>query len=122
MFLLIRAGLPLISLFLWLLSASIVTASAGDPPSASPRGARQNAEAQAETKTKTATQSAAEAGKDTLNRKCFQCHAATMWSSLRLDRRAWESTLYRMVGRGALWTEEEISAMAAFLAETRGPK
>lgn len=110
MFLLIRAGVPLFCLFLWLLSASIVTASAG--------GERQNAAAQA----KTATQSSAEAGKDTLNRKCFQCHAATMWSSLRLDRRAWESTLYRMVGRGALWTEEEVSQMAAFLAETRGPK
>ena len=118
MFLLIRAGVPLFCLFLWLLSASIVTASAGEAPSASPRGERQNAAAQA----KTATQSSAEVGKDTLNRKCFQCHAATMWSSLRLDRRAWESTLYRMVGRGALWTEEEVSQMAAFLAETRGPK
>jgi hypothetical protein len=45
-----------------------------------------------------------------------------MWSSLRQDRRGWESTLYRMVGRGALWTEEEIRAMATFLAESRGPK
>jgi cytochrome c5 len=111
MFLLVRAGVPLLCLFVWLLSASSVTASAAD-------GDRQSTEPQA----KTATQSSAEAGKDTLNRKCFQCHAATMWSSLRLDRRAWESTLYRMVGRGALWTEEEISSMAAFLAETRGPK
>ena len=45
-----------------------------------------------------------------------------MFSSLRQDQKAWESTLYRMVGRGALWTEAEVNAMAAFLAETRGPK
>ena len=61
-------------------------------------------------------------GKEILGRKCFQCHQASMWSSLRQDRRAWESTLYRMVGRGALWTEAEINAMASFLGETRGPK
>ena len=60
-------------------------------------------------------------GKEILTRKCFQCHQVGMWSSLRQDRRAWESVLYRMVGRGALWTEAEISAMATFLAETRGP-
>ena len=40
---------------------------------------------------------------------------------LRQDKRAWESTLYRMVGRGALWTPEEINAMADYLAQLRGP-
>ena len=45
-----------------------------------------------------------------------------MFSSLRQDRKAWEGVLYRMVGRGALWTEAEISAMAEFLAATMGPK
>ena len=65
---------------------------------------------------------AAEAsGKELLTRKCFQCHQASMWSSLRQDRKEWEGVLYRMVGRGALWTEAEINAMATFLAETRGP-
>lgn len=64
----------------------------------------------------------AASGKEVLQRKCFQCHQATMWSSMRQDQKAWESTLYRMVGRGALWTEAEINAMAAFLAETRGLK
>jgi hypothetical protein len=38
-----------------------------------------------------------------------------MWMAQRQDRRAWESTLYRMVGRGALWTEDEIRAMADYL-------
>jgi cytochrome c5 len=60
-------------------------------------------------------------GKEILTRKCFQCHQASMWSSLRQDRKGWESVLYRMVGRGALWTEAEITAMADFLAQTRGP-
>ena len=61
-------------------------------------------------------------GKELITRKCFQCHQASMWSSLRQDQRAWTGVLYRMVGRGALWTEAEINAMAAFLAQTRGPK
>ena len=60
-------------------------------------------------------------GKEILTRKCFQCHQVGMWSSLRQDRKAWEGVLYRMVGRGALWTEAEINAMADFLAQTRGP-
>ena len=59
-------------------------------------------------------------GKDVLIAKCFQCHGPTMWMGLRQDRRAWESTLYRMVGRGALWTEEEIKAMADYLGATYG--
>ena len=61
-------------------------------------------------------------GKDVLTRKCFQCHQASMWTSVRGDRQAWLGVLYRMVGRGAFWTEEEINAMATFLAETRAPQ
>jgi cytochrome c5 len=68
-----------------------------------------------------AGESSAAAGKEILGRKCFQCHQVSMWSSLRQDRKAWEATLYRMVGRGALWTEAEVTAMADFLAETKGP-
>ena len=55
-------------------------------------------------------------GKEVLVAKCFQCHAPTMWQDHRQDRRGWEGVLYRMVGRGALWTEEEINTMAAYLA------
>ena len=65
----------------------------------------------------TAPDSAAGPGRDIVQRKCAQCHAATMWTALRQDRRAWESTLYRMVGRGALWSEEEIKAMADYLGK-----
>ena len=61
-------------------------------------------------------------GKEVLVGKCFQCHAPTMWMDLRQDRRAWEGTLYRMVGRGALWSEEDIKAMADYLAAVYGRK
>ena len=59
-------------------------------------------------------------GKDVLVSKCFQCHSPNMWSDLHQDRRAWESTLYRMVGRGALWTQDEIRQMADYLGDVYG--
>lgn len=47
--------------------------------------------------------------------KCFQCHTDAMFRDQRQDHRAWEATIYRMVGRGALWTPEEIKLMADYL-------
>lgn len=61
-------------------------------------------------------------GKEVLVAKCFQCHGPNMWMAQRQDRRAWESTLYRMVGRGALWTEDEIKAMADYLGAVYGSR
>lgn len=61
-------------------------------------------------------------GKDVLVSKCFQCHSPNMWMDQRQDRRAWESTLYRMVGRGALWNEDEIRQMADYLGNVYGRK
>lgn len=61
-------------------------------------------------------------GKDVLMNKCFQCHNDGMWKDLRLERKGWEGVLYRMVGRGALWTEDEINRMAAYLTTAFGPK
>jgi len=60
------------------------------------------------------------AGKEVLVGKCFQCHSPSMWMDQRQDRHAWESTLYRMVGRGALWTEDEIRQMPDYLGNTDG--
>jgi cytochrome c5 len=54
-------------------------------------------------------------GKEVLVTKCFQCHSPNMWMDHRQDRRGWEATLYRMVGRGALWSEDEIGKMAGYL-------
>jgi cytochrome c5 len=59
-------------------------------------------------------------GKEVLVSKCFQCHSPNMWMDQRQDRRAWESTLYRMVGRGALWTKDEVNQMAEYLATVYG--
>ena len=56
-------------------------------------------------------------GKDVTLAKCFQCHGPGMWLDHRQDRRGWESVIYRMVGRGALWTEDEIKAMADYLGK-----
>lgn len=53
--------------------------------------------------------------------KCFQCHSDAMYRDLRQDRRAWEATVYRMIGRGALWTPEEIRLMADYLGTEYGP-
>jgi mono/diheme cytochrome c family protein len=52
--------------------------------------------------------------------KCFQCHTDAMFRDQRQDRRAWESTIYRMIGRGALWTPEEIKLMADYLGTEYG--
>jgi hypothetical protein len=61
-------------------------------------------------------------GRDVTLRLCFQCHGDGMWRDYREDRRGWEGALYRMVGRGALWTEDEINTMAGYLAAIYGPQ
>ena len=61
-------------------------------------------------------------GKEMVVTKCFQCHGPGMWLDHRQDRKGWEGVLYRMVGRGALWSEEEIKAMADYLAAVYGRK
>ena len=59
-------------------------------------------------------------GRDTTLTLCFQCHSDAMFRDHRQDRRGWEAVLYRMVGRGALWTEEEINTMAGYLGAVYG--
>jgi mono/diheme cytochrome c family protein len=61
-------------------------------------------------------------GADLLATKCFQCHTQAMWQDQRQDTKAWEANLYRMVGRGALWTTEEIKLMSEYLGANFGPK
>jgi hypothetical protein len=45
-----------------------------------------------------------------------------MWQDQRQDTRSWEANLYRMVGRGALWSTEEIKLMAEYLGTNFGPQ
>jgi mono/diheme cytochrome c family protein len=60
-------------------------------------------------------------GRELVLAKCGQCHTDSMWRDQRQDTRAWEATLYRMVGRGALWSGEDIKTMASFLGTDFGP-
>jgi mono/diheme cytochrome c family protein len=64
---------------------------------------------------------AAHPGRAVVLSKCFQCHTDAMFRDQRQDRRAWEATVYRMVGRGALWTPEEIKLMADYLGTEYSP-
>ena len=61
-------------------------------------------------------------GKDILMQRCFQCHNDRIWRNLKQDRQAWEGVIYRMIGRGALWTDDEIDSMSNYLAMAFGPK
>jgi len=60
-------------------------------------------------------------GQEILTAKCFQCHTDAMWRDARQDARWWEAALYRMVGRGGIWTTEEIKQMADYLGTDFGP-
>jgi mono/diheme cytochrome c family protein len=68
----------------------------------------------------TATQAVNPIGALTLS-KCFQCHSDAIFRDQRQDQRAWEATLYRMLARGAVWSGEDIKAMAGFMATNYGP-
>ena len=60
-------------------------------------------------------------GRELLLDKCAQCHSDAIWRDQRPDARAWEATLYRMLGRGGVWSGEEIKTMTAYLASDFGP-
>jgi mono/diheme cytochrome c family protein len=60
-------------------------------------------------------------GLQIIKAKCFQCHTDSMWRDARQDARAWEAALYRMVGRGGIWSAEEIKLMADYLGTDFGP-
>ena len=66
-------------------------------------------------------QDAANPGRDMVLGKCFQCHADSMFRDQRQERRAWEAAIYRMIGRGALFTPEEIKLIADYLGTDFGP-
>jgi mono/diheme cytochrome c family protein len=67
-------------------------------------------------------QSAQHPGRSVVMSKCFQCHTDAMFRDQRQDRRGWEAAIYRMIGRGGLWTREEINLMADYLGSDFGPK
>ena len=64
---------------------------------------------------------ASSSGRELVQAKCFQCHTDTMFRDGRQERRAWEAAIYRMVGRGGLWTADEIKTIADYLGAEFGP-
>jgi mono/diheme cytochrome c family protein len=79
---------------------------------------------QPDSQTKTGVNALSDAtspGRALVASKCFQCHTDAMFRDGRQDRRAWEATIYRMVGRGGLWTPDEIKLMADYLGDALGP-
>lgn len=68
-----------------------------------------------------AQEGTASAGRAMVMRNCFQCHTDAMFRDQRQDARAWEAAIYRMIGRGGLWTAEEIKVMAEYLGGELGP-
>jgi mono/diheme cytochrome c family protein len=70
----------------------------------------------------TAQEATQHPGRSVVMSKCFQCHTDAMFRDHRQDRRGWEAAIYRMVGRGGLWTADEIKAMADYLGSEFGPK
>jgi hypothetical protein len=68
-----------------------------------------------------AAQPAPNPGRDAVMSKCFQCHTDAMFRDHRQDRRGWEATIYRMIGRGGLYTADEIKLMADYLGTDFGP-
>ncbi len=63
----------------------------------------------------------ADPGRDLVGVKCFQCHTDAMFRDQRQDRRAWEATIFRMMGRGGLYTADERKLMADYLVAQFGP-
>lgn len=57
-------------------------------------------------------------GQRMLAEQCFRCHGEGMWTDLKTDRSGWLSVLYRMIGRGGVWTEDQINVMADYLTAT----
>ena len=63
----------------------------------------------------------ADPGRDLVASKCFQCHTDSMFRDQRQDRRAWEATIFRMIGRGGLYTADERRQIADYLVAQFGP-
>ena len=60
-------------------------------------------------------------GRTVVMSKCFQCHTDAMFRDQRQDRRGWEAAIHRMIGRGGLWSAEEIKLMTDYLGTDFGP-
>jgi hypothetical protein len=55
-------------------------------------------------------------GRDVVERVCATCHPATTVASVRLTRDGWEATIGEMVTRGAIASDEELTAILDYLS------
>ena len=56
-----------------------------------------------------------------LSTRCGSCHTLTVVTTTKQSKAAWETTVTRMVKRGAQLTKEEQTALVDYLAKTYAP-
>jgi competence protein ComEA len=61
-------------------------------------------------------------GREVTGKVCINCHDASNFRKVRLDRDEWEREVGLMVDNGAKATDEELTAVVDYLVENFGPK
>jgi len=56
-----------------------------------------------------------------LQDRCTSCHSLAQVEGAQKTREEWDTTVSRMVGKGAQLSEDEQAALVEYLAETYGP-
>jgi len=59
-------------------------------------------------------------GRDTVAKVCLECHGASNFRKVRLDRDEWWDQVNEMLDRGAKGTDEEMAAVVEYLAQNFG--
>jgi cytochrome c5 len=60
-------------------------------------------------------------GETLLQERCTECHGLERTTSAQKTRAEWDSTVTRMVNKGAELSDEEQAVLVDYLAETYGP-
>jgi cytochrome c-type biogenesis protein CcmH/NrfF len=60
-------------------------------------------------------------GEELLQARCAQCHGLDIVESATKTQAEWESTVERMIAKGAELTDAEAQILVEYLAETYGP-
>jgi len=59
-------------------------------------------------------------GRDAVAKVCLECHGASNFRKVRLDRDEWWDQVNEMLDRGAKGTDEEMAAVVEYLAQNFG--
>lgn len=60
-------------------------------------------------------------GERLLQERCTECHGLDRTTSAQKTRAEWDSTVTRMMGKGAELSDEEKTVLVDYLAESYGP-